>query len=782
MGRAVPYLRLVRVLTVLVVTAVYALLLLRHLEPLFANISSSLLGDERALVGHLGCAWQWTGEIGEILSLPTMYPYDSGLSFGAPLVGVVWLWAPVYWITGNTVLTFNLAVLGSFFLLAVAVFLLTRELFDSGPAGLLAAMLALFVPLRIEALGALELLSIYYAVFGMWLILWWLDHPRWWKLVVAAVLFHLQLVSTPQVGIAAVYTAGFWLLIVFSTHRLGYLRGKYLHVGAGLAVFFGLSLAWLPFFAEPLATSFGLFHSDVMFQAGPTLLALATLVGAVSPLGLLAAVGLFMGWFSFRLGLEPRPDLKHNLGGLLGAALIMAVLSLGPYLLGEEHYQFLPGLFAGRYLPFLGAISSPAQMVVMVPVILAVLAGGAAAGVIGLVEGLPPFRDRQWPKLIWVYLPLLSHVLWPALPTDTVSPITQRPSDLALAEAIAELPPEAVVLVLPLDFDDPQVDEMVLVHHRRQVGGVTPFVPQVLKLARARLGQWPQGGHEVIAALGVTHVVAPAAWHTASPGYQRLEMAGGHGIYLAPAPPPVAAAGDKIDAPDTGATNRWMTVARIEGGSRGVILNGHDTVTVRWHPRNKTREEHTTSAVLLYPGLVGVGEPERYLIPTPERTGRYRLDIEVGEAPIQILVDIRPMPTTVDKPIHAGSIELSEGFSPPGQVRRGGALRLPVTVKVGPGPVWLANSLEDFPERWGQATLAYRYTTGEVELSGCASPVHGHYALSRDLAPGETAQLIWYVPTPTEPGSYALALRVEALGLSGNEMPWQPLISSLVVE
>src|SRR5215471_3081341 len=71
------------------------------------RLSTHLIGDNPdTLLQHLHCAWQWLalseGRWRDLLRLPTMAPYWSGLAFGEPLVGVTLLFAPVHWLTGST--------------------------------------------------------------------------------------------------------------------------------------------------------------------------------------------------------------------------------------------------------------------------------------------------------------------------------------------------------------------------------------------------------------------------------------------------------------------------------------------------------------------------------------------------------------------------------------------------------------------------------------------------------------------------------------------------------
>ena len=51
-----------------------------------------------------------------LFDAPILYPYAHTLAYSEPLLGIAIFVAPVYWLTGNTILTHNVAVLLSFVL------------------------------------------------------------------------------------------------------------------------------------------------------------------------------------------------------------------------------------------------------------------------------------------------------------------------------------------------------------------------------------------------------------------------------------------------------------------------------------------------------------------------------------------------------------------------------------------------------------------------------------------------------------------------------------------
>jgi len=227
-----------RLASPLLIGAVYAAALVVPFRVFLPRFATHLIGDHGdVLLQHLHCAWQWLalaeGRVSELLELPTMHPYSSGFVFGEPLLGVTLPLAPIHLLTGSTAGTFNTAVVLSFLLLGVAVFLWVRDLFGSPAAGLLAVVLVVYTPWRVHYLTNLNNLTLHYAVFGMWLLGRWLQRSRFSSLLGAALLFHVQLVTSAQVALAAIYlheTHPAWNVLIFFVamslcHALGGMQG-----------------------------------------------------------------------------------------------------------------------------------------------------------------------------------------------------------------------------------------------------------------------------------------------------------------------------------------------------------------------------------------------------------------------------------------------------------------------------------------------------------------------------------------------------------------------------
>jgi len=96
------------------------------------------------------------------------YPYDTALALNQPTYTNAIITAPVYALTHNPVLTYNVAVLLSFTLAGAFTMLLVGELSGSRWAGLAAGILYAFAPVRQAHLYHLNLLSGYWMPLALW--------------------------------------------------------------------------------------------------------------------------------------------------------------------------------------------------------------------------------------------------------------------------------------------------------------------------------------------------------------------------------------------------------------------------------------------------------------------------------------------------------------------------------------------------------------------------------------------------------------------------------------
>jgi hypothetical protein len=765
------------------VALLYGVALLAPFRAFFPRFTTHIIGDHGdALLQHLHCAWQWLalseGRVSEVLKLPTLHPYGSGFAFGEPLLGISLPFWSIYALTGSTAAAFNAAVVASFFLLGVATFLWARDLFDSDAAGLSAAVLVVFTPWRLHYLSALNVLSVHFSLFGLWLIGRWIRRPDLGSLLGAALLFHVQLVTAAQAAIPGIYLACIWLSVVWLAAGLPLSRRRIRQgLSAGL-LFVALGLPWLSFFGEAFDATPGLLRTTAMNRYSEPFSAMMRLVGMAGPLGVCAALGAPALLIARRRCALPR-GTGITLIGLGCGAMALFVAARGSYVGPHNDPTALPGYYAALYLPLFDTLRAPIRLAALTPIVLALLAGGMFATLEHFARRALPGR----PARLLVFAPLILTAFWPRLDPRMSSPIETRPRELALANQLAVLPPGSVILPLPLDLG-PQlaapVDERVLVHRHAQIGGFASIVPTVFPQTRSRLGQWPQAGLELAHALGTTHIVVPDLWverHGATIeriGYEPVAAAGGRTVFAMPQlETPESSLW--LRAPATAATGRWLTLALHRTAAR-FEPRGHAELSAVWRGRDG---ERGAQAFAFFPGVVGPRDPVLIHVPTPETSGVFQVSVDFPGFPIDAEVEVRPQPTTFDVSIPDVSVALAELYAAPGPVRAGASFRVDVELWVDAGPILLASSRHTLPERRGETVVAYRYRsrtsmTAPTRLAARA-------ALPGDLVPGDRLTHTWYPRTPIAPGTYDLMVSLRATGVPGDPMPWITLLSDLQV-
>ncbi len=118
---------------------------------------------------------------------PIYYPYRDTLAFSENLLGLAFFVAPVRWITGNPVLTYNVAFFFSFTLAGTGMYLLVRDLTRSRPAAAVAGMCYAFCPFRMAQIIHVQMVATGWVPIALWgLHRYFATHRRRWLAVFAA--------------------------------------------------------------------------------------------------------------------------------------------------------------------------------------------------------------------------------------------------------------------------------------------------------------------------------------------------------------------------------------------------------------------------------------------------------------------------------------------------------------------------------------------------------------------------------------------------------------------
>jgi hypothetical protein len=203
-------------------TLLYTALTVAYTWPLSMGLSADVpwdLGDSLLNCWILGWHYHQAGTLlaGDWTALATwwhpgiFHPHPYAFGYSELLVTQAVMGAPVYALTGNIILTYNLLFLSSFVLSALGAFLLVRRVTGDAHAAWVAGLLYGFALYRVTQAPHLQVLSAQWAPFVLWFLHRWFDHGRWSDAALAGLalaaqnlangyyLFYLALLLPPYV-------------------------------------------------------------------------------------------------------------------------------------------------------------------------------------------------------------------------------------------------------------------------------------------------------------------------------------------------------------------------------------------------------------------------------------------------------------------------------------------------------------------------------------------------------------------------------------------------------
>lgn len=146
-----------------------AALLLTH--PLAGSLGSALpgnLGDPLLNTWTLGWGAQWLGGGRPVWDAPIFHPHADTFAYSEHLLGIALFVAPVYWLTGNAVLMYNVALLGSFVLAGAGMYLLVKSLTGRRDVAIVMALAFVCSPIRIAQIARLQMLMTGWLPLALW--------------------------------------------------------------------------------------------------------------------------------------------------------------------------------------------------------------------------------------------------------------------------------------------------------------------------------------------------------------------------------------------------------------------------------------------------------------------------------------------------------------------------------------------------------------------------------------------------------------------------------------
>ncbi len=154
--------------------------------------------------------------------LPIFYPTRDALAFSEHLLGLSVVVAPIDWITGNPLVTYNLATLLTFPLSAFTMFLLVRYLTGSSAGAFIAGLAFGFAPFRISQLPHIQMLAAFWAPLALLGLHAFLDTGKRRWLVLYGVTWMLQAAANGYALVFFSVLVGLWGLWFVVARRRWY--------------------------------------------------------------------------------------------------------------------------------------------------------------------------------------------------------------------------------------------------------------------------------------------------------------------------------------------------------------------------------------------------------------------------------------------------------------------------------------------------------------------------------------------------------------------------------
>jgi hypothetical protein len=320
-----------------------------------------------------------------IWDAPNFYPYRHTLLYSDHLLGVAAFTAPLQWLTGNPVLAYNAAFLGSVVLSGAGMYLLARELTGRRDAALVAAIIYAFQPFRASHVSHLQWLITGWLPLSLWALHRYFGSARASFLLLSAVFFLLQ-------ALTAVYFAYFALVPLIVVGVMGAWRARiplsrFARQAAPAAAVIVLVMLPIAIAYYEVRTTLGLRRSfsEITGMSADV----GDYFSASADLRLWGAIGsgrgeheLFLGAAAMALAVVGLAARARSPGVVVYGIVLAAafVLSLGPAPTAWGTPLGIPGPYGWllRVVPGLDGLRAPARLAVIVQVAISVLAGFGA--------------------------------------------------------------------------------------------------------------------------------------------------------------------------------------------------------------------------------------------------------------------------------------------------------------------------------------------------------------------------------------------------------------------
>lgn len=543
-----------RALPLLWVSSAYAAITVVMTWPLVTVLGRDIptdLGDPAFVAGVMAWAAEhwlqlFTGDLGAAARFwhaPIFAPEPLATAYSEHFALQALLTLPVYALTRNPVLCYNLALLTTFVLGALGMFLLVREVAGSSERAAAAAFVAglafAFAPYRIATLGHLQLLSAQWMPFVLLGLHRYIRSRNTDALLGASAAWWAQNLSS---GYYLLFFAPFvavHAVVQMWTARLLTSLSVWRDIGVAAAVTMAASLPFMLPYVERgggvrQASEVIWFSADLYawLTASPLLHVWGRLQTLPKAEGFLfpgLTIVALAAWGAWRGG---RHSPSARVFGVTAAALSFW-LALGPQVQADTQPVAWPSLYRWffEYLPGYDAARVPARFATITMLALALLAGLALTDLAGRRGGRVLAAACGLLILIEsAAFPLPTNGTWSSAPSELVPPpprVTSLADGPAVYRYLADVEPQAIVAHFPFGVPEREIQYgyYAMLHGRRTVngysGGFPPSYAVRLEVLRHPLVN-PQAALDMLALDGVTHVIVDRAAYVDARTGERL--------------------------------------------------------------------------------------------------------------------------------------------------------------------------------------------------------------------------------------------------------------------
>jgi F5/8 type C domain len=191
-----------------IITAILGRDVLTHLGSMIANDPGDPLLTAAILkwnATHVPLTDAW-------YQFPIFYPTRDTLTFSEHLLGLSVIASPIYWLTGDVVITYNLVLLLTYPLCAIAMYALIFRLTGSAAGAFIAGLAFGFAPYRVSQLPHIQMLATFWAPLALLGLHAYLQSGRRRWLVLYGVTWVLQGASNGYALVMFSILIGLWTL------------------------------------------------------------------------------------------------------------------------------------------------------------------------------------------------------------------------------------------------------------------------------------------------------------------------------------------------------------------------------------------------------------------------------------------------------------------------------------------------------------------------------------------------------------------------------------------